>query len=227
MPSHFSLWVYFSEAGFVVKSVMLLLITASVMSWTFIIQRWFFLRKIRDNDMQFEERFWSGGDLAQLYGQESTEGELPFGLSAIFNAGFKEFARIHQTTKSAATTVMESVQRAMRIAYARESENLEAHLPFLASVGSTSPYIGLFGTVWGIMTAFHALGQVQQATIAMVAPGISEALVATALGLFAAIPAVLAYNRYANQVSAIQHQYQTFQEEFSSILQRQIQPAAE
>ena len=219
-----SLWVYFTDAGAVVKTVMLILLAASIISWTFIFQRFNFFKHSRQTLARFEDKFWSGSDLNTLYTELEKKAYQRTGIAHIFHAGFKEFLRSRQQSGVQAAVVVENVQRAMRIANARETEKLEAHLPFLASVGSVSPYIGLFGTVWGIMTSFHALSGVQQATIAMVAPGISEALIATAMGLFAAIPAVLAYNRYSSQVERIMNQYETFQEEFSSILHRQLQP---
>jgi biopolymer transport protein TolQ len=215
-----SLWIYFADAGLVVKSVMLLLFAASIVSWTFIVERTLLLKKIKQSLTQFDELFWSGRDLTNIYAEMEAAGD-DRGIAKIFRAGFKEFIRL-QKQGDERPIIMEGVSRAMRVAAAREIEQLETHLPFLASVGSTSPYIGLFGTVWGIMTAFHALGNVQQATISMVAPGISEALIATAMGLFAAIPAVLAYNRFTTEVDRVVHQYTTFQEEFSSILHRQV-----
>lgn len=199
---------------------------ASIVSWTFIFQRAAFLKKAQRNMKQFEERFWSSADLSVLFNQVDKFDKEKAGLAGIFYAGFKEFLRLKHQSRTDKSVVMEGVQRAMRIAYAREQEELEAHLPFLASVGSTSPYVGLFGTVWGIMTTFQALSaSTQQATIAMVAPGISEALVATAMGLFAAIPAVLAYNRYSSQAEHLMNNYETFQEEFSNILHRETHAA--
>lgn len=221
MATNPSLWFYFISATPVVKTVMLLLLAASLVSWTLIFQRWIYLNSTRKAAKQFEEKFWSGAELTRLYTDIDNKPEKKVALGHIFYSGFKEFVRLRQQKTAQADVVVEGVQRAMRIASARETEKLESHLSFLASIGSTSPYIGLFGTVWGIMTSFHALGQVQQATIAMVAPGISEALIATAMGLFAAIPAVLAYNRFASDVERLQNQYDTFQEEFSSILYRQ------
>jgi len=217
-----SLWLYFMNASLVVRAVMMLLIIASIVSWTMIFQRGFFLKKAREGISAFEELFWSGNDLGKLYTDLSAENPEPEGLESIFQAGFREFLRLRKQPSATPTTIIEATQRAMRIARSREMDKLEQHLSFLATVGSTSPYVGLFGTVWGIMTAFHALGGGQQATIAMVAPGISEALVATAMGLFAAIPAVIAYNRYANEAERLLNQYDTFQEEFSSILYRQV-----
>lgn len=217
-----SFLTYLFDASLVVKIVMALLMIASIMSWTFIFQRALFLKKTQANMKQFEERFWSTGDLSVLYNQIDKFDKEKSGLVGIFYAGFKEFLRLKRQNKADQAVVMEGVQRAMRISYAKEQEELESHLPFLASVGSTSPYVGLFGTVWGIMTSFQALSSsTQQATIAMVAPGISEALIATAMGLFAAIPAVLAYNRYSSKVETVLNHYETFQEEFSNILHRE------
>jgi biopolymer transport protein TolQ len=216
-----SLWVYFADAGAVVKCVMLILLAASVVSWTLIFQRGSHLRRARRDAVEFEELFWSGTELSKLYSELNAQHTEPEGLEAIFKSGFREFARLRKQAHVQGGAVMEATQRAMRIAYSREADKLENHLAFLATVGSTSPYVGLFGTVWGIMTSFHALGAVQQATISMVAPGISEALVATAMGLFAAIPAVIAYNRYSNTAERLLNHYETFQEEFSNILYRQ------
>jgi biopolymer transport protein TolQ len=225
VPHDQSIWSYFFNAGPVVKLVMLLLLTASVISWTMIFQRATFLKKLKRTIAGFEEVFWSGIDLSKLYTDMNAElaetKSEPEGLESIFQAGFREFMRLHKQGNTSPQLILETTQRAMRIARAREMEKLEQHLSFLATVGSTSPYVGLFGTVWGIMTSFQALGGAQQMTIATVAPGISEALVATAMGLFAAIPAVIAYNRYANEVERLLNHYDTFQEEFSSILYRQ------
>lgn len=219
MGSHDSLWAYIYNAGPVVKLVMLILFSASILSWTFIFERAWHLKNLQKALDSFETRFWSGGNLTQLY-TELQQSEPP-GLAVIFKAGFKEFMRLEKQYRNQPELIMEGSSRAMRIATAHETQRLENYLPFLASVGSVSPYIGLFGTVWGIMTAFHALGNVQQASISMVAPGISEALIATAIGLFAAIPAVLAYNRYTSWVNRIMQHYDTFQEEFYNILHRQ------
>ncbi len=216
-----SLWIYFLNAGLVVKSVMLILMAASLASWTFIFQRAFFLKKARSTAKKFEDKFWSGADLSKLFVHIDNRPEEQSGLAHVFHAGFKEFVRLRQQGDVQSDRMMESVQRAMRIANSREIEQLEKHLNFLASVGSVSPYVGLFGTVWGIMASLQALGHVQQASIAMVAPGISEALVATAIGLFAAIPAMLAYNRLSARVEILLNQYETFQEEFFSVLYRQ------
>ncbi|MCK2147841.1 protein TolQ [Marinobacter alexandrii] len=200
---------------------MLLLALASVVSWALIFQRFQVFRKARRSQLAFEERFWSGMDLGQLYREVNAE-PTPFsGMEAVFRSGFKEFSRLRQQSRDA-DAVMEGTQRAMRVAFSREQERLETHLPFLATVGSTSPYVGLFGTVWGIMNSFRGLAQVQQATLATVAPGISEALIATAMGLFAAIPAVIAYNRFSAMSDALLKNYETFAEEFSSILHRRV-----
>ena len=212
-----SLWMYFSDASLMVKTVMLLLLAASILSWTIIFQRGMLLYKMRTLFNEFEEQFHKGGDLGQLY---ATLHNIPNeGIENIFTAGFKEFVRLqkeHQTKDEK----RETIERAMRIAFYRESQKLEDYLPLLATIGSTSPYVGLFGTVWGIMSAFHALGSAQQATIAMVAPGISEALIATAMGLFAAIPAVIAYNRYTHSTARLLQNYETFQDEFVGVLEK-------
>ncbi len=209
--------MYFMQAGLVVKSVMILLLIASVISWTLIFQRaWFFTRKKQTTEA-FARRFWDSSDLSKLYADIDSNRDDKQGMAAIFHAGFKEFVR---SRKQGAVT-LEPIQRVMQISYAKEAEVLEQHLPFFASVGSISPYVGLFGTVWGIMTSFQALGQAQQATIAMVAPGISEALVATALGLFTAIPAVIAYNRYTTRANDLLNKYDLFQEELISLIEQQ------
>ena len=216
-----SLWSFVANAGPIVKFVMLLLLAASVWSWTIIFQRFFFLRDAQFSVKKFEKQFWSGTDLNKFYLSLNSRQDDLHGLEHIFYAGFSEYSRLKQQATAKPDAIIEAAQRAMRIALAREIALLEQHLSFLATVGSTSPYVGLFGTVWGIMTSFRALGAVQQATMAMVAPGISEALIATAMGLFAAIPAVIAYNRYASEVEKLSNLYDTFREEFSSILHRQ------
>lgn len=221
MTPETSLISFVFNASLVVKIVMLLLLLASMISWTIIFQRWFFFKKAHAAIKNFETRFWSGNDLGAFYKELHERHESLEGLEHIFYAGFREFSRLNQQASMKADAVMEGSQREMRVALAREIDKLEQHLSFLATVGSTSPYVGLFGTVWGIMNSFRSLGAVQQATIAMVAPGISEALIATAMGLFAAIPAVIAYNRYANEVERLANHYDTFKEEFSSILHRQ------
>lgn len=216
-----SIWSLIVEASFVVQLVMFILFIASVVSWVMIFQRGIYQRKASNEFLSFEKQFWSGIDLNQLFrqGNGRNDGE---GIENIFRAGFKEFTRLRQQTGADSDAVMEGSQRAMRVALAREEEKLDAGLPFLASVASVSPYIGLFGTVWGIMNSFRGLANVHQTTLATVAPGISEALVATAMGLFAAIPAVLAYNRYSARAESLMANYQTFAEEFSSILHRQV-----
>ncbi len=219
-----SIWSLVSQAGLVVQGVMLLLLLASVVSWVMIIQRGTFQRKAKSSFNDFEKTFWSGVDLTQLYRQGNNKASLEqvSGIETVFRAGFKEFTRLRQQEKIDDDTVMVSTQRAMRVALAREQEQLEASLPFLASVASVSPYVGLFGTVWGIMNSFRGLATAGQASLATVAPGISEALIATAMGLFAAIPAVLAYNRYAARADVLGSNYETFAEELMAILQRQL-----
>ncbi|MDA8752711.1 protein TolQ [Halieaceae bacterium] len=212
------------NASITVQLVMAILMLASMMSWYMIVQRFIYFRNARDEMFHFEERFWSGIDLSQLYregNERASEGKSAMGMESIFRAGFKEFSRLAQQSDMDSEAVLESSRRAMRVATLREEERLERHLAFLASVGSTSPYIGLFGTVWGIMHSFRGLANATQATLATVAPGISEALVATAMGLFAAIPAVLAYNRFSARVEVFGNRYDTFVDEFSSILYRQ------
>ena len=208
------------EASPLVQFVMLTLVVASVVSWAMIFRKYVALKNAREDANKFEEQFWSLDDLSPLYTRVSNKRYVPLGMEKIFESGFKEFARLRKQDSIDADAVMEGSQRAMRVALNREIESLETNLSFLATVGSTSPYIGLFGTVWGIMNSFRALGNVHQATIAMVAPGIAEALIATAMGLFAAIPAVIAYNRYSNDVERLINRYDTFMEEFSAILHR-------
>ena len=211
-----------TEASILVQLVMLILFLASVVSWAMIFQRGLYQRKAHFALKSFESQFWSGVDLTQLYRQGNASPQKIDGVENIFRAGFKEFSRLQQQGSTDPDAIMEGTERAMRVALSREQEKLEANLPFLASVASVSPYIGLFGTVWGIMNSFRGLANQQQATLASVAPGISEALVATAMGLFAAIPAVLAYNRFAARADSLLASYQTFSEEFSSILHRQV-----
>ena len=212
------------NASFTVQLVMMILLLASMASWYMIVNRYVYFRNARDEMYRFEERFWSGIDLSQLYregNEKASDGTPIVGMESIFRAGFKEFSRMAQQSEIDSEAVIEGSRRAMRVAYMREEERLERHLAFLASVGSTSPYIGLFGTVWGIMHSFRGLANSTQATLATVAPEISEALVATAMGLFAAIPAVLAYNRFASKVDVLSNRYDTFMDEFSGILHRQ------
>lgn len=214
------------EASGTALAVMVILLLLSIVSWVMIVQRWLVLTSAARNVLSFEQRFWSGMDLSQLYKEGSqlqkAENAQLVGMENIFRAGFKEFMRLRQQASVDREAVMEGAQRAMRVAFAREEEKLEKHLAFLATVGSVSPYIGLFGTVIGIMNSFLGLATQTQATLQVVAPGIAEALLATALGLFAAIPAVVAYNRYSTRVETITGSYITFSDEFSSILHRQI-----
>src|SRR5579862_1457046 len=202
-----------------VQIVLGILILASLSSWAIIFRKRLIIGRAQRNADQFENSFWSGGDLAQLYRAIEQRGGTT-GMASIFEFGFREFARLRQQGGIAADQLLEGARRAMRVAQLKEIDRLEASLATLATVGSTSPYVGLFGTVWGIMSAFASLGNVQQATLAMVAPGISEALITTAIGLFAAIPAVVAYNRFADQVTRLEMRFDAFIEEFSTILQR-------
>jgi biopolymer transport protein TolQ len=208
-----------THASVVVQGVLLLLAFLSLWSWSHIFVKMFQLKRTTADTNRFEEEFWKGGDLSALY-QKSTQTNSPGSLELIFSAGFREYSK-HRKQGSSSAVTLDSARRAMRAAYQREIDSLEAHLAGLATVGSVSPYIGLFGTVWGIMNAFRGLANVSQATLAQVAPGIAEALVATAIGLFAAIPAVVAYNRYTHDVDRLAVRYETFIEEFSNILQRQ------
>jgi biopolymer transport protein TolQ len=206
------------QASLIVQLVMALLVAASVVSWAIVLRKHQLLKAEREAADRFEEQFWSGGDLAALY--KTLEAGSPTGMAGVFVAGFRDFARLRKQAGMSAGQVLEGSRRAMRVAQLRETDRLEQNLSTLATIGSTSPYVGLFGTVWGIMSAFQGLGNVQQATLAMVAPGIAEALIATAMGLFAAIPAVIAYNRYADQVGRLELRYDAFMEEFSTVLQR-------
>jgi len=213
------------NASFAVQLVMFILFLLSIISWVIIVQRWLVLSAARKGVFGFEQRFWSGMDLSQLYKegtQMQQENIQVVGMENIFRAGFKEFMRLRQQGSIDGEAVMEGAQRAMRVAYSREEEKLEKNLPFLATVGSVSPYVGLFGTVIGIMNAFLGLAAQAQATLQVVAPGIAEALFATGMGLFAAIPAVVAFNRYSALLDNVTSSYITFTDEFSSILHRQI-----
>lgn len=220
MTTDTSLLSLFLNASALVKTVMFILLLASVLSWTIILQRYSLFKNSEKALNTFENTFWSGIDLTKLYQRISAQKEEAAGNETLFLAGFKEFFRLKKQGIQA-EAIMEGAQRAMRVALSREVDRLETHLPFLATVGSVSPYVGLFGTVWGIMNSFRALSTLQQATLSMVAPGISEALVATAMGLFAAIPAVVAYNRYSNRLQYLSNRYYMFLEEFTSILHRQ------
>ena len=213
------------EATLPVQLVMLSLLILSILSWVMIVQRAMVLTAASRGVLSFEERFWSGMDLSQLYkeGSQMQQDNIPVvGMENIFRAGFKEFMRLRQQGSVDGDAILEGAQRAMRVAYSREEEKLEKHLSFLATVGSVSPYIGLFGTVIGIMNAFLGLAAQAQATLQVVAPGIAEALFATGMGLFAAIPAVVAFNRYSSLLDNVTSGYITFTDEFSSILHRQI-----
>jgi biopolymer transport protein TolQ len=212
-----------AEASILVQFVMLALLVLSFLSWVIIIRKVSQLKAAMEEAESFEERFWSGADLAQLFREVSNRGAANGGLENVFESGFREFVRQRQRRVHDMRVVIEGSERAMRVAGTREINRLERNLEFLANVGSISPYVGLFGTVIGIMGAFQGLGEMKDVTIAVVAPHISEALIATAMGLFAAIPAVWAYNRFANKVERVASRYEVFQEEFSSVLQRQIQ----
>ena len=212
---------YFSSANIVVQVILGLLLIASVFSWTVIFQRGFSLGRAKRAVKKFEKQFWHSEDLSALYDQVEKKGDKAEGLPTIFRAGFSEFLHLKQTN-APENKILAGTQRAMKAAALYEEDELESGLSFLATVGSTSPYVGLLGTVWGIMIAFHALGTAQQVTIAMVAPGISEALVATAMGLFAAIPAVIFYNRYVNRVNRILNRFDAFQESFLSYLNKNL-----
>lgn len=209
------------DASFLVQLIMLLLLALSVMSWVIIRSKWIMVRDAKIAADYFERRFWSGGDLAELYKKIAGKKERVTGLEAIFESGFREFAHLRKSPGVEPMSTVEGALRTMRVALNREVDELEHHLSFLATVGSTSPYIGLFGTVWGIMNSFLALGAVKHASISSVAPGIAEALIATAMGLFAAIPAVIAYNRYSNDIERLINRYDIFSDEFSTLLQRQ------
>lgn len=216
-----SILVLVRDASVVVQLVLLLLLLASLVSWTMIFRKRAQLRAAQVAAEAFEARFWAGANLAQMYQELNQRGRTAMGMESIFLGGFREYSRLNQQPGVESGMLVEGVHRAMRVALSRELDALELNLPFLATVGSTSPYVGLFGTVWGIMNSFRSLGGMQQATIAHVAPGIAEALVATAMGLLAAIPAVIAYNRYSSAVERLATRYENFMEEFASILQRQ------
>ena len=215
-----SLLTLIINASLPVQLVMLILVGASVLSWALMYVKRGYIRQAQDEAREFEGRFWSGLNLNDLFGQLSSREQRRFGMEAIFESGFREFARARKAELRNSESVR-AAHRAMKVAMAREVEMLENNLSFLATVGSVSPYVGLFGTVWGIMESFRALAGVQQATLAMVAPGISEALIATAMGLLAAIPAVVAYNRFSTEIDVMVGRYENFLEEFTGILQRQ------
>ncbi|MBA3031474.1 MAG: protein TolQ [Gammaproteobacteria bacterium] len=211
-----------AQASLIVKLVMGLLAYVSVMSWYWIFRKWFQIRDARRKTDQFERDFWSGGDLNVLYQSALNDRHQSGPLERIFEAGFREFTKVRGQQSRDSASAIDGVRRAMRATYQRELDDLDAHLAFLASVGSVSPYVGLFGTVWGIMNSFRGLANMTTATLSAVAPGIAEALVATAIGLFAAIPAVVAYNRFAHDVDRVSVRLESFMEEFSNILQRQL-----
>ena len=210
-----------SQASVLVQLVMALLATVSLMSWYWIFRKWFQIRAAKAKTLDFEREFWSGGDLNGLFQSASASRHHSGGMERIFESGYREFTKLRAKTHDQTATI-DGARRAMRATYQREVDDLEAHLAFLASVGSVSPYIGLLGTVWGIMNSFRGLANVGAATLTQVAPGIAEALVATAIGLFAAIPAVVAYNRFAHDIDRVSIRFESFMEEFSNILQRHL-----
>ena len=214
------IWALILHASFVVKVVLVVLLAVSFMSWMFIFQKWFALRRAVSQTLKFEREFWGGQDLNALYQGAVNQRHTIGSLERMFEAGYREFAKLRQQAGTHATDMVDGARRAMRACFQREMDFLERHLAFLASTGSVSPYVGLFGTVWGIMHAFIGLSNMTQVTLATVAPGIAEALVATAIGLFAAIPAVIAYNRFARDIDRTASQLESFIEEFSNILHR-------
>ncbi len=222
MHDNMSILSLISNASFLVQMVMLGLLLVSIFAWTMIFHKWRMLKKARIDADLFERRFWSGVDLVDLYKALSSQGRERQGMASIFESGFREYAKLHKQVGMVPDAVLEGAQRAMRVSLYKEIEKVESGLAFFATVGSTSPYVGLFGTVWGIMNSFRALGSVEQATMSMVAPGIAEALIATAMGLFAAIPAVIAYNRFSYSVEKLGGRYENFMEEFSNLLNRQV-----
>ncbi len=213
------------QASIPVKAVMVILLASSFMSWWYIFIKLFALKRAVANTQSFEKEFWGGADLNVMFKRVSDNRENAGEMERIFESGFREFLKLRRHAGDSVNVIMDGTRRAMRAAYQREQDALETHLSFLATVGSVSPYIGLFGTVWGIMLAFTSLATVAQATLAQVAPGIAEALVATAMGLFAAIPAVIAYNRFTHDIDRLSNRMESFMEEFSNILQRQIAKA--
>ena len=210
------------NASAVVQVVMALLASVSFMSWYYIFSKWLTLKSARSQTEQFERDFWSGGDLHSLYQSAVNNRHGTGSMERIFESGFREFTKLRSQKNLEAKDIIDGSRRAMRATYQREVDSIDAHLAFLASVGSVSPYVGLFGTVWGIMHSFRGLANVGQATLSAVAPGIAEALVATAIGLFAAIPAVVAYNRFAHEIDRLATRFESFMEDFSNILQRQV-----
>ena len=220
MSSDLSFLRLIMEASVIVQLVLLMLAVASIASWAVILKKRRVLNLAISLADSFEQQFWSGGDLTAMYQKINKRKQTATGMESIFEGGFREFVRLRSEPGIEQAKMIDGSQRAMRVSQMREVDRLERNLAMLATIGSTSPYVGLFGTVWGIMNTFTQLGNVKHATLAMVAPGIAEALVATAMGLFAAIPAVIAYNRYADQVLRLENRYDTFAEEFVSILQR-------
>ena len=214
-------WTLVANASLLVKFVMAILLVVSFLSWMFIFQKWFVIRRAVSQTIKFEREFWSGQELSALYQGAVNHRHSIGSLERIFESGYREFAKLRGQRETDPADMVDSARRAMKATFQREMDFLERHLAFLASTGSVSPYVGLFGTVWGIMHSFRSLANVQQATLAQVAPGIAEALVATAIGLFAAIPAVVAYNRYAYDVERLGNRFESFMEEFSNILHRQ------
>ncbi len=221
MEADMSLIGLIVRASTLVQLVMLALLAASVMSWVIIFTKHKMLKLAREDALRFEDQFWSGINLSDLYTRLKRKEDERRGMARIFESGFAEYARLHKRSIGNSEMLIAGVQRSMKVSLAREEETLESNLSLLATIGSISPYVGLFGTVWGIMRSFTALGSVQHASLSMVAPGIAEALIATAMGLFAAIPAVIAYNRYSEMVNRLIGSYENFAEEFSSILHRQ------
>ena len=215
------LWTLVTNASLVVQFVMAMLLVISMVSWAMIFERYFALKRIEAEIDDFEERFWSGADLRKLFASVEAQAERITGIESVFVAGFKEFSRNRQTSGDA-DAMMQAIQRALRVAMAREEGRLSRNLSFLATTGSTSPYVGLFGTVWGVMNSFRGLAVVGQATLQAVAPGISEALIATAMGLFAAIPAVIGYNRYSARVDTLMTRYEVYADELTTILHRAV-----
>ena len=220
MSNEISIVALITEATFVVQLVMLTLFLLSILSWYLMYNRRSLIKRAQRLSTEFEDRFWSGVDLSRLFVQVNNEPNVSCGQENIFRTGFKEFARLRKSDAADPDSVMQGAERAMRVALMREQEKLETGLPVLATIGSVSPYIGLFGTVWGIMHSFLALANENQATLAAVAPGIAEALIATAMGLVAAVPAVVAYNHFSSAVDRLLHGYDAFSDEFSGILHR-------
>lgn len=217
-----SVWGMVVQSSILVKAVLVVLLIASICSWVAIFSKSQLIRRRRSQMEWFEDRFWAGGNLKDIYTETTRQYENPSGMPAMFIAGYEELRRQRNQGQGNAPELVQSVQRTMRVVLSRELERMENGLVMLATIGSVSPYVGLFGTVWGIMSAFIALGNVNQASIAMVAPGIAEALIATAMGLFAAIPAVVAYNHFTKKVDYFENRFQTFMEEMSGIVERGI-----